>query len=121
MQRTTEIYSRQTKSPAPGFRQRLRSNVGQAVCPALFGALLAGSWYLFAQESETPTFHVDVDMVLLSVTVTDLEGRYVDNLTKSDFRILENGLEQKIRTFTNPPHDASQGARNDPATPGANV
>lgn len=62
-------------------------------------ALLAGfaSWPMFAQER--PTFRVKVDMVVLTFTVTDSKGRYVNGLKPKDFRILEDGIVQKIATF----------------------
>jgi VWFA-related protein len=53
---------------------------------------------LFAQDPQ-PTFRVKVDMVVLSFTVTDSKGRYVNGLKPSDFRILEDGITQKVNTF----------------------
>ena len=41
----------------------------------------------------------DVFMVLLDVSVKDSHGGYVSDLTKDDFRIEENGVEQKIVSF----------------------
>jgi len=52
-----------------------------------------------AQDQERPTFRVKVDMVVLSFTVTDSKGRYVNGLKPEDFRILEDGIPQKINTF----------------------
>jgi VWFA-related protein len=60
-------------------------------------AVLAGGLWLLAQER--PTFRVKVDMVVLSFTVTDAKGRYVNGLKHSDFRILEDGIVQKPATF----------------------
>ncbi len=45
------------------------------------------------------TFRVKVDMVVLSFTVTDNKGRYVNGLKPADFRILEDGIPQKVNTF----------------------
>jgi VWFA-related protein len=42
---------------------------------------------------------VEVDLVLLNVAVTDRRGRYIPNLKPTDFRILEDGIAQKIATF----------------------
>lgn len=55
-----------------------------------FGARLLG------QEA---TFRVKVDMVVLSFTVTDSKGRYINGLKHTDFRVLEDGISQKIVTF----------------------
>jgi len=38
-------------------------------------------------------------MVVLSFTVTDSKGRYVNGLKPTEFRILEDGIQQKIATF----------------------
>jgi VWFA-related protein len=53
-----------------------------------------------AQQAAKPTFRVKVDMVVLSFTVTDSKGRYVNGLKPGDFRVLEDGIQQKISTFT---------------------
>jgi Ca-activated chloride channel family protein len=55
---------------------------------------------VFAQEGQRPVFRVKVDMVVLSFTVTDSRGRYINGLKPSDFRIQEDGIVQKISTFT---------------------
>ena len=52
---------------------------------------------LFAQDR--PTFRVKVDMVVLSFTVTDSKGHYINGLKPSDFRVTEDGIVQKINTF----------------------
>jgi Ca-activated chloride channel family protein len=44
-------------------------------------------------------FKVKVDMVVLSFTVTDSKGHYINGLKPSDFRIFEDGIPQKIATF----------------------
>lgn len=62
-------------------------------------AALAGGAWLFAQDAGRPTFRVKVDMVVLSFTVTDSKGKWVNGLKASDFRILEDGIVQKINTF----------------------
>lgn len=54
---------------------------------------------LAAQDSQRPVFRVKVELVVLSFTVTDSKGRYINGLKPSDFRILEDGIVQKIATF----------------------
>jgi VWFA-related protein len=54
---------------------------------------------LNAQERPGTVFRVKVDMVVLSFTVTDSRGRYITGLKPGDFRILEDGIPQKIGTF----------------------
>jgi VWFA-related protein len=55
------------------------------------------------QLERTPaetTIRVDVRQVLVPVVVTDREGRHVAGLKRSDFRVFENGVEQKITAFS---------------------
>jgi len=68
---------------------------------AFFGtaAGVAGARLLPAQEGQRPVFRVKVDMVVLSFTVTDSRSRYINGLKPADFRILEDGILQKINTF----------------------
>jgi Ca-activated chloride channel homolog len=54
---------------------------------------------LLAQDDKRPIFKVKVDMVVLSFTVTDSKGRYINGLKPKDFKILEDGIPQKIATF----------------------
>ena len=55
--------------------------------------------WLGAQEGQRPVFRVKVDMVVLSFTVTDSKGRYINGLKPGDFRVLEDGIPQKMATF----------------------
>lgn len=64
------------------------------------GILLGSMASLAAQEGQRPIFRVKVDMVVLSFTVTDNKGRYVNGLKPSDFRVLEDGIVQKVATFS---------------------
>ncbi|MCC7340585.1 MAG: VWA domain-containing protein [Bryobacterales bacterium] len=52
-----------------------------------------------AQDAD-PVFRVDTNLVVLTFTVTDGKGRYVNGLKPSEFRILEDGIIQKIATFS---------------------
>ncbi len=51
------------------------------------------------QERPGTVFKVKVDMVVLSFTVTDSKGRYINGLKPKDFRISEDGIAEKIATF----------------------
>jgi len=51
-------------------------------------------------EAEQQPFRVQVNEVIIPVTVTDDQGRFVSNLEKSDFRVFDNGKEQTIRFFS---------------------
>ena len=55
-----------------------------------------------AQHSEPPAeppIRVQVNEVIVPVTVTDYKNRFVSNLEQADFKIFENGKEQKIAYF----------------------
>jgi Ca-activated chloride channel homolog len=60
---------------------------------AVSAALLCG------QDVPRPVFRVKVDMVVLTFTVTDSRGRYINGLKPGDFRILEDGIAQKVASF----------------------
>jgi VWFA-related protein len=50
-------------------------------------------------ETQQP-FRVQVKEVIVPVTVTDEKGRFVSNLEQKDFRIFDQGNEQRIIFFT---------------------
>jgi Ca-activated chloride channel homolog len=52
-----------------------------------------------ALAQERPTFRVKVDMVVLSFQITDNKGHYINGLKPKDFRVLEDGIQQKMATF----------------------
>ncbi|HTB11662.1 MAG TPA: VWA domain-containing protein [Bryobacteraceae bacterium] len=51
-------------------------------------------------EATQNTIKVDVRQVLVPAVVTDREGHYVTSLTQEDFKIFEDGVEQKITAFS---------------------
>jgi Ca-activated chloride channel family protein len=62
----------------------------------LIGAV--GATALLAQE---PVFNlrVDVQLVSLDVTVTDAQSQPITNLVQRDFTLVEDGVEQQIKSF----------------------
>jgi VWFA-related protein len=50
--------------------------------------------------SPAPNIKVSVNEVIVPVTVTDEKGRFVSDLDQKDFRIFDEGREQKISFFT---------------------
>jgi Ca-activated chloride channel homolog len=60
---------------------------------------IGAALWLRAQEGDQTTFHVKVDMVVLSFTVTDTKGKYVNGLKPKDFRVYEDEIAQKPATF----------------------
>ena len=49
---------------------------------------------------QNQTVHIDVDLVLVDVTVTDRHDRLVIGLASDNFRIFENNVEQEIQYFS---------------------
>jgi Ca-activated chloride channel family protein len=66
------------------------------VLAAIVGLVLRGPARVDAQS---PTFKSGVDLVPLTVTVTDTTGRYVTGLTGTDFTVFEDGVEQPLSFF----------------------
>ncbi len=60
-------------------------------------ALIASGFAAFAAQY---TIKVNVETVQVYANVTDLKGRFVTGLNPSDFRVFEDGKEQKIDGFT---------------------
>ncbi|MCW5979302.1 MAG: VWA domain-containing protein [Bryobacteraceae bacterium] len=52
-----------------------------------------------AAESRTSPIRVQVNEVIVPVTVTDDQGRFVSNLDEQDFKIFDQGVEQKVTYF----------------------
>ena len=81
--------------------------MGQRSIFALF-ALLSLSVAASAQNGTAPAtgatpeqpFRVQVREVIVPVTVTDIKGRFVSDLDSKDFKIYDEGKEQKIQFFT---------------------
>lgn len=50
--------------------------------------------------ADTPTFTSDVTTVELDVAVLDNKGKFLPNIPKSSFRVLEDNVPQQIATFS---------------------
>ncbi len=83
----------------------------------LTALMIAAATLVWAQERPSTVFRVKVDMVVLSFQVTDSKGRYITGLKPSDFRILEDGIPQKISTFAEGSRPAVQIADDGTARP----
>lgn len=96
---------------APG--RRVHAGVRRATLTALFGFGLLGAAAFYAQKPSPPTVqsnagsnqtqsyvvHAQRNEVLVDVRVEDKHGRPVVNLKQQDFRVLEDGVPQKINSF----------------------
>ena len=71
-----------------------------SVRPASIGILSLTCMQLLPAQQEAPThFRVNVDMVVLTLTVTDSKGKYVSGLKPDNFRVREDGVPQTIVEF----------------------
>ncbi len=75
----------------------MKSYIKIGIIGAIIACMGAGMW-LYAQD-DRPVFRVKVELVVLGFTVTDNKGRYINGLKHKDFRILEDGIVQKVSTF----------------------
>ena len=66
------------------------------LCFGFLGVLLAQN----ERPAEGPPIRVQVNEVIVPVTVTDDKGRFVSNLDQSDFKIFDESKEQKIQFFS---------------------
>jgi len=52
-----------------------------------------------APASQLPSFKTGVDIVSLTVTVSDGAGRYVTDLSQEQFAVFEDGVRQDVTYF----------------------
>src|ERR1700730_13727416 len=104
------IFALRPRYARPESRRRLCSNLqetlvrmgSKTVKTVIVSAVLVlggGALWLLGQEAKNPVFRAKVDLVVLSFTVTDNKGKYINNLKPGEFRILEDGIVEKISTF----------------------
>ena len=63
-------------------------------------SLLASAPAVAQQETPAPTFSSNVKVVTVLATVRDKKGNIINNLTKDDFKLQQDGQPQTIRYFT---------------------
>ena len=75
------------------------NNIPRTVIAA---ALVAGAAAtLAAQNQEGFTFRSGVELINVTTTVTDEDGRFVSGLRKEDFTVYEDGVRQEVSQFSN--------------------
>ena len=56
---------------------------------------------VYSQEQENNyQFRVTVDLISLTITVTDTRNRFVTDLLEEDFSLFEDGISQEISVFS---------------------
>lgn len=79
-------------------KQTARIRTVLFACFALSAALLHISAQ--AQSQNDDVLRVNTDLVVVNVTVTDSSGKYARGLERADFKLLEDGKEQTINSFS---------------------
>jgi Ca-activated chloride channel family protein len=74
--------------------------MGRSVFAVLLCLPLFGQTNTPAPATAQEPFRASVREVIVPVTVTDLKGRFVSDLNAKDFKIFDEGKEQKIQFFT---------------------
>jgi VWFA-related protein len=76
---------------------------GRLITGGLILALVAGNRGAGAQEQTPPVaaFKSSIDMVRIAAVVRDSKGRFVQDLTKRDFEVLDNGQTRPISDLQN--------------------
>jgi VWFA-related protein len=73
----------------------------RAPCALIFAALIAATAAAGAQSQEGFRFRSGVDLVNVTATVTDEDGRFVPGLRREDFSVYEDGKLQDVSHFSN--------------------
>ena len=84
---------------------------GSVLAAVGFGGLISLAAQGQQPKTEQPTFRTGVQVVEVDVRVFDADGRFITNLTRDDFELVENGEPQTI--------EALHVVGADPATPAA--
>ena len=77
-----------------------RRNRMAGIVVLLAGAAVAGQAPPAPQGPEVPNFKLQVDYVEVDAFVTDQQGRFVRDLKKEDFQVIEDRQPQTITAFT---------------------
>lgn len=72
------------------------------IAPVALAVMVSLATPTFPQQQDA-RIQVQVNEVIVPVTVTDDKGRFVTNLDAKDFHILDEGKEQKIQFFSRDP------------------
>jgi len=98
-----QVRSLSSKNPVPGiiFGAREEHSMFRTKIGIVLTAILAGTGVsIFLRAQEPPAYKVDVNVVNVLATVHDRNGHLVNDLTKDDFILEEDGKQQEIKYFT---------------------
>jgi VWFA-related protein len=75
----------------------LRKNIVVLIFAVIAAPLLLAQ--TTPKQNPVATFSARTELVLVPAIVTDHQGKHVSGLTKNDFIVQENGVEQKVESF----------------------
>jgi Mg-chelatase subunit ChlD len=78
-----------------------RTRTMRAPCALIFAVAIAATAAAGAQSQEGFRFRSGVDLVNVTATVTDEDGRFVSGLRREDFSVYEDGKLQDVSHFSN--------------------
>lgn len=82
------------------FRFSVTHSTSKIVCAALALALLCVfASAAFSQKPDDEILSVDTTLVRLNVGVVDRQGRAITNLSRNDFVVYEDGVQQPLASF----------------------
>jgi Ca-activated chloride channel family protein len=87
-------------APRPPQPRRFTKTRTLLVIVSLLSPALQGAFVRAQQDDEADVVRVNADLVVLNVTVTDGGGQYVHKLSHKDFKVLEDGVEQRVTLFS---------------------
>jgi VWFA-related protein len=109
---SSETVARPRKRPTPGDQQpqqpaaeesKQEVSATPAAPPAASGDKIP-SVFRKKQEgngdADTPLFKSDVTSITVDAAVVDSKGRFIPGIPQGHFRVLEDGVPQKVSTFT---------------------
>src|SRR5688500_12169296 len=100
--RPTEAVSRGCRKKAAGSScSRWRVCRARSAYPPIAWVIAAACLVAApdAQQPDQPAFRSGVHVVEVDVRVFDQAGRFITDLTRDDFELIENGVPQQLQTL----------------------
>lgn len=102
-QATTSTRARVAPTPAPPvLKGRTTAETSTSGPPVLINGTRTGTSAPTptpAAEGDSDVIKVETNLVTMPVAVLDRDGRFISGLQQRDFKIFENGVEQKVEYF----------------------
>src|SRR4030095_11374794 len=70
------------------------------LCPLIVASLILAAYVTASGQQPSVTFRAETNFVEVHAIVTDQAGAFVRNLTKDDFKILEDGKPRTPSAFS---------------------